>query len=107
MGRNKKKSQKELRELKYRKLCQLHIRILHISKTLKFVTSNIGSKLYKVIINKCILQQQQQKLCGDFPAGPVVKNPSSRMGRKDSLRVQDRQVHSAIFKMDNQQGPTV
>uniref|UniRef100_A0AC11D0K6 Mitochondrial ribosomal protein S18C n=1 Tax=Ovis aries TaxID=9940 RepID=A0AC11D0K6_SHEEP len=56
VGRNKKKSQKQLRELKYWGLCQLPTRILPISKTLKFVTSNIGSKLYKVIINKRILQ---------------------------------------------------
>nr|XP_020748544.1 28S ribosomal protein S18c, mitochondrial isoform X2 [Odocoileus virginianus texanus] len=52
VGRNKKKSQKQLRELKYWGLCQLRTRILPISKTLKFVISNIGSKLYKVITNK-------------------------------------------------------
>ncbi|XP_027391688.1 28S ribosomal protein S18c, mitochondrial-like isoform X3 [Bos indicus x Bos taurus] len=59
VGTNKKKSQKQLRELKFRGLCQLHTRILPISKTLKFVTSNIGSKLYKVIINKRNLQQEK------------------------------------------------
>ena len=61
MGRNKKKSQKQLRELKYWGLCQLHTRILPISKTLKFVTSNIGSKLYKVITNKHILHLKKKK----------------------------------------------
>ena len=30
-----------------------------------------------------------------------------RMGGRDSLRVWDGHVHTAIFKMDNQQGPTV
>ena len=87
MGRNKEKSQKQLRELKYwvraseklnyakqdfphcllwrtfilssQGLCQLHTRILPISKTLKFVISDIGSKLYKVIINKRNLQQEK------------------------------------------------
>ena len=29
------------------------------------------------------------------------------MGGRDSLRVWDGHVHTAIFKMDNQQGPTV
>ena len=73
-----KKSQKELRELKYRELCQLHIRILHISKTLKFVTSNIGSKLYKVVINKLTLQLKKKTEsdgCLDFK--PVLQSPCS------------------------------
>ena len=107
MGTKKRKSQKQLTELKFGGLCQLHTRILPISKTLKFVTSNIGSKLYKVIIIKCTLQQQEKKLCGDFPGGQMVKNPPSRMGRRDSLGVQDGQVHTAIFEMDNKQGPTL
>ena len=29
------------------------------------------------------------------------------MGRRGSCDVQDQHVHTAIFKMDNQQGPTV
>ena len=29
------------------------------------------------------------------------------MGRKDTLGVWDQHVHTALFKMDNQQGPTV
>ena len=46
-------------------------------------------------------------LLGDFPGGPVVKNPPSRMGGRDSLGVWDGHVHTAIFKMHNQQGFTV
>ena len=30
-----------------------------------------------------------------------------RMGGRDNQGVWDRHVHTAIFKMDNQQGPTV
>ncbi|XP_069341654.1 small ribosomal subunit protein bS18m isoform X2 [Eulemur rufifrons] len=56
VGRNRKKSQKRLRELKYWGLCQLHTRILHISKTQKFATLNIGNKLHNVATNKLILQ---------------------------------------------------
>ena len=41
-----------------------------------------------------------------FAGGPVVKNPPSRMWGRDSLGVQDGQVHTAVFKMDHQQGPT-
>ena len=33
--------------------------------------------------------------------------PGGRMGRRDSQGVWDQHVHSAVFKMDNQQGPTV
>ena len=29
------------------------------------------------------------------------------MGRRDSQGVRDGHVHTAVFKMDNQQGPTV
>ncbi|MXQ87982.1 hypothetical protein E5288_WYG022482 [Bos mutus] len=50
VGRNKEKSQKQLRELKYWGLCQLHTRILPISKTLKFVTSDIGRWDIKLIL---------------------------------------------------------
>ncbi|XP_025241803.1 28S ribosomal protein S18c, mitochondrial isoform X3 [Theropithecus gelada] len=56
VGRNRKKSQKQLRELKYWGLCQLHTRILHISRTLKFVTSDMENKLYHISTNKLILQ---------------------------------------------------
>ncbi|XP_017385739.1 28S ribosomal protein S18c, mitochondrial isoform X2 [Cebus imitator] len=56
VGRNRKKSQKQLRELKYWGLCQLHTRILHISRTLKFVISDIGNKFYHVTTNKLTLQ---------------------------------------------------
>ncbi|XP_008567017.1 PREDICTED: 28S ribosomal protein S18c, mitochondrial isoform X3 [Galeopterus variegatus] len=52
VGRNRKKSQKRLRELKNLGLWQLHTRILHISTTLKFVTSNIGNKLCEATTNK-------------------------------------------------------
>ena len=33
--------------------------------------------------------------------------PGVRVGGQDSQGVWDGHVHSAIFKMDNQQGPTV
>ena len=37
----------------------------------------------------------------------MIKNPPSRMGGRHSLGVQDGQVHTAIFEMDHQQGPTL
>jgi len=33
--------------------------------------------------------------------------PGGRIGGRDSQGVKDGHVHTAIFKMDNQQGPTV
>ena len=37
----------------------------------------------------------------------MIKNPPSRMGGRHSLGVQDGQVHTAVFEMDHQQGPTI
>ena len=36
-----------------------------------------------------------------------LRLPEGRMGGRDSSGVWDGHVHTAIFKIDNQQGPTV